>query len=61
VQRAWRRPGCPAGTADSAEQAWFDLEAEILIAEVENYLATHAPGRSGRTPPRVQAQILELG
>ncbi len=26
--------------ADSAEQAWFDLEAEILVAEVENYLAT---------------------
>jgi len=25
---------------DSAEQAWFDLEAEILVAEVENYLAT---------------------
>ncbi len=28
--------------ADSAEQAWVDLEAEILVAEVENYLATAA-------------------
>jgi hypothetical protein len=26
--------------ADSAEQAWFDLEAEILVAEVEDFLAT---------------------
>jgi len=31
--------------ADSAEQAWFDLEAEILVAEVENYLATAAQQR----------------
>jgi hypothetical protein len=30
---------------DSAEQAWFDLEAEILVAEVENYLATAAQQR----------------
>jgi len=28
--------------ADSAEQAWFDLEAEMLIAEVEDFLATAA-------------------
>jgi len=28
--------------ADSAESAWFDLEAEILVAEVEDYLATAA-------------------
>jgi len=26
--------------ADSTEQAWIDLEAEILIAEVEDFLAT---------------------
>ena len=31
--------------ADNAEQAWFDLEAEILVAEVENYLATAAQQR----------------
>ncbi len=31
--------------ADSAEQAWFDLEAQILVAEVENYLATAAQQR----------------
>jgi len=31
--------------ADSAEQTWFDLEAEILVAEVENYLATAAQQR----------------
>ncbi len=31
-----------AEQADSAEQAWFDLEAEILVAGVENYLATAA-------------------
>ncbi len=31
--------------ADSAEQAWFELEAEMLIAEVENYLATAAQQR----------------
>jgi len=31
--------------ADSAEQTWFDLEAQILIAEVENYLATAAQQR----------------
>ncbi len=31
--------------ADSTEQAWFDLEAEILIAEVEDFLATAAQQR----------------
>ena len=31
--------------ADSAEQTWFDLEAQILVAEVENYLATAAQQR----------------
>ncbi len=31
--------------ADSAEQTWFDLQAEILVAEVENYLATAAQQR----------------
>ena len=27
---------------DSAEQAWFDLQAQILVAEVEDFLATAA-------------------
>jgi hypothetical protein len=47
--------------ADSAEQAWFDLEAEILVAEVEDFLATadqqrrpaqttSAPAASARVP-----------
>ena len=31
--------------ADSAEQAWFDLEARILVAEVEDFLATAAQQR----------------
>ncbi len=31
--------------ADSAEQAWFDLEAQILVAEVEDFLATAAQQR----------------
>jgi hypothetical protein len=29
-----------AELAVSAESAWFDLEAQMLVAEVENYLAT---------------------
>jgi len=31
--------------ADSAEQTWFDLQAQTLVAEVENYLATAAQQR----------------
>ncbi len=35
---------------DSAEQAWFELEAEILVAEVEDFLATAAqPRRPAQT------------
>lgn len=30
---------------DSAEQAWFDLQAQILVAEVEDFLATAAQQR----------------
>jgi len=40
---------------DSAEQAWFELEAEILVAEVEDFLATAAQPadqRKPRPPPR---------
>ena len=35
--------------AVSAEQAWFDLEAEMLIAEVEDFLATAALRRPAQT------------
>ncbi len=43
--------------ADSAEQAWFDLQAEMLVAEVENYLATAAQQRrpAQATPARAAA------
>ena len=34
-----------AELAVSAESAWFDLEAQMLVAEVENYLATAAQQR----------------
>jgi len=43
--------------ADSAESAWFDLEAEMLVAEVEDYLATAAQQRRAAqtTPARAAA------
>ncbi len=47
--------------ADSAEQAWFDLEAEMLVADLEDFLATadqqrrpaqttYAPAAAARGP-----------
>ncbi len=42
--------------ADSAEQAWIDLEAEMLVAEVEDFLATadqqRRPAQTTRPPPQ---------
>lgn len=54
-------PTAPDRLEQAAEQAWFDLEAEILVAEVEDFLATadqqrrpaqttSAPAASARVP-----------
>jgi hypothetical protein len=58
--------------AVSAEQAWFDLEAEILVAEVEDFLATadqqrraaqttSAPAAAARVPAPTPAHTVSGG